>query len=131
METKINYPKIFFRFLKEHDIYEDFIFLMGSNSWRKVQKDFFRFVDPINYISSSFCDGSRYTSFGEDMSYLGYEHLIPKLIPCDFEWKILCYRLDENYRYGIEDFIKSRYFNLNYISEERYNEYKKFPISMY
>lgn len=108
-----NMKRIFMRFLKEKKIYYGLINKMKNNSWKNLCKIYFDIVEPQHYLDRSFTFDHR-----DNFTY--------ELIECDFEWKIICSKIDKKYEKHLINFIKSPYFNSFYIrNRELLNEYQK------
>ena len=115
----VNYKSIFFRFLKEKRLYEKWLEKVKQSSWKHRVDLMFKFVKPPEYIAKTICD-NYYSYSNQEESYLFGDFLC-----ADFEWRILCYELNKEYKKNLKDFINSQYYKrLPYNSNHLKKKYK-------
>lgn len=118
----VNYKSIFFRFLKEKRLYEKWLEKVKQGSWKHRVDLMFKFVKPPEYIAKTICDNYYHYSNQEE-SYLFREFLY-----VDFEWRILCYELNKEYKKNLKDFINSEYYKRLPYDNERNHLKKKYEF---
>lgn len=100
----VNYKSIFFRFLKEKRLYEKWLEKVKQGSWKHRVDLMFKYIKPPEYIAKTICD-NYYSYSNQEESYLFSDFLC-----ADFEWRILCYELNKEYKQNLKDFINSQYY---------------------
>ena len=118
----VNYKSIFFRFLKEKRLYEKWLGKVKQGSWKHRVDLIFKFVKPPEYIAKTICD-NYYHYNNQEESYLFREFL-----NVDFEWRILCYELNKEYKKNLKDFINSEYYKRLPYDSERNHLKKKYEF---
>lgn len=118
----VNYKSIFFRFLKEKRLYEKWLVKVKQGSWKHRVDLMFKFVKPPEYIAKTICDNC-YPYSNQEESYLFREFL-----NVDFEWRILCYELNKEYKKNLKDFINSEYYKRLPYNSERNHLKKKYEF---
>lgn len=118
----VNYKSIFFRFLKEKRLYEKWLGKVKQGSWKHRVDLMFKFVKPPEYIAKTISD-SYYHYSNQEESYLFRDFL-----NVDFEWRILCYELNKEYKKNLKDFINSEYYKRLPYDSDRNHLKKKYEF---
>ena len=123
-KNKKLYKTFFLRLLKEYGLYEIWIKHMKIGSWKHMIYKFFATVHPCMYLMRSFCDFKSWA----DNEYVEDSAWIRDMINLDFEWRVICYELDNDNDEYLRNFVNSRYFSTQYIADINLLEKYKFLV---